>query len=54
VAAGGEFHAELSGDDARAAVGGIAGDADAHISFQRSIFSGWFLVFTNPNCLCRS
>jgi len=30
VAAGGELHAKLGGDDARAAVGGIAGDADAH------------------------
>jgi hypothetical protein len=30
VAAGGEFHAELGGDDAGAAVGGVAGYADAH------------------------
>ena len=30
VAAGGEFLAELGGDDAGAAVGGIARDADAH------------------------
>jgi hypothetical protein len=30
VAAGGELHAEFSGDDAGAAVGGVAGDADAH------------------------
>ena len=30
VAAGGEFLAEFGGDDAGAAVGGIAGDADAH------------------------
>jgi len=30
VAAGGELHAELRGDYAGAAVGGIAGDADAH------------------------
>jgi len=30
VAAGGEFLAELGGDDAGAAVGGVAGDADFH------------------------
>jgi len=30
VAAGGKFHAELGGDDAGAAVGGVTGDADAH------------------------
>ena len=30
VAAGGEFLAELGSDDAGAAVGGIAGDADFH------------------------
>ena len=30
VAARGEFDAELGGDDAAAAVGGIAGDADLH------------------------
>ncbi len=30
VAAGGEFDAELGGDDAAAAVGGITGDADLH------------------------
>jgi hypothetical protein len=30
VAARGEFHAELGGDDAGAAVGGVAGYADAH------------------------
>src|SRR6266478_522902 len=30
VAAGGEFHAEFGGDDARAAVSGVTGDADAH------------------------
>jgi hypothetical protein len=33
VAAGGEFHAEFGGDDAGAAVGGVAGDADAHCLF---------------------
>jgi len=32
VAADGEFHAELGGDDAGAAVGGVAGDAYAHRS----------------------
>jgi hypothetical protein len=31
MAAGGEFHAELGGDNAGAAVGGVAGDADAHM-----------------------
>ena len=30
VAAGGELHAELGGNDAGAAVGGVAGYADAH------------------------
>jgi hypothetical protein len=30
MAAGGEFHAEFGGDDAGAAVGGVASDADAH------------------------
>jgi len=35
VAARGEFHAELGGDDAGAAVGGITGDADAHRSCFR-------------------
>jgi hypothetical protein len=30
MAASGEFHAELGGDDAGAAVGGIAGNANAH------------------------
>jgi hypothetical protein len=30
VAAGGEFHAEFGGDDATAAIRGVAGDADAH------------------------
>ncbi len=35
VAAGGQFLAELGGDDAGAAVGGIAGYADAH---------GWMLI----------
>jgi hypothetical protein len=30
VAAGGEFHAEFGGDDAGAAVGGVAGYAYAH------------------------
>jgi hypothetical protein len=39
VAAGGEFHAELGGDDARAAVRGVAGDAYAHESFQCSVVS---------------
>jgi hypothetical protein len=39
VAAGGEFHAELGGDDAGAAVGGVAGDAYAHESFQCSVVS---------------
>ena len=40
VATRGEFHAKLGGDDAGAAVGGIAGDADAHgKSFRFSVFS---------------
>jgi hypothetical protein len=30
VAARGELHAEFGGDDARAAVSGVTGDADAH------------------------
>ena len=30
VSGGGEFDAEFGGDDSGAAVGGIAGDADAH------------------------
>ena len=32
VAAGGQFHAEFGGDNAGAAVRGIAGDADFHAS----------------------
>ena len=32
VAAGGQFQAEFGGDDAAAAVGGIAGDADVHFT----------------------
>ena len=39
MAAGGKFHAELGGDDAGAAVGGVAGDAYAHKSFQSSVVS---------------
>ena len=40
VTAGGKFHSKLGGDDAGAAVGGIAGDADAHgKSFRFSVFS---------------
>jgi hypothetical protein len=35
VAAGGEFHAELGGDYAGAAVGGVAGYAYAHGMFFR-------------------
>jgi hypothetical protein len=46
VAAGGEFHAELGGDDAGAAVGGVAGDADAHRSFQSSVISFQLLVLS--------
>jgi hypothetical protein len=30
MAAGGELHAEFGGDDAGAAVSGVASDADAH------------------------
>jgi hypothetical protein len=38
VATGGEFHAEFGGDDAGAAVGGVAGDADAHrVCFRVSV-----------------
>jgi hypothetical protein len=33
VAAGGEFHAKFSGDNAGAAVGGVTGYADAHGRF---------------------
>jgi hypothetical protein len=39
MAAGGKFHAELGGDDAGAAVSGIASDADAHRSFQSLVIS---------------
>src|SRR5437773_12093522 len=40
VAAGGKLDAKLGGDDAGAAVGGVAGDADAHsFSCQFSVFS---------------
>jgi hypothetical protein len=31
VAARGEFHAKLGGDDAGTAIGGVARDADAHV-----------------------
>ena len=39
VTARGKFHAELRGDDAGAAVGGVASDANAHVGFQFSVIS---------------
>jgi hypothetical protein len=41
MAAGGQFHAEFGSDDARAAVGGIASDADAHRAAFESPSHQW-------------
>jgi hypothetical protein len=48
VTARGQFHAELGGHDAAAAVGGVAGDADSHRRARRPPAAAKLQVYDRP------